>query len=143
MADMKNISKEAWKKKLTPEQYQVMFGEGIRTEPPWSGKYVNYNEKGAYQCAACGNSLFTSDHKYESVTPGLEGWPSFYDIAEKGNVILRDDDSFGMHRTEVICANCGAHLGHVFEDDYDPTLKDKGGMHYCINSCSLTFTPKK
>jgi len=87
--------------------------------------------------------LSPRDTKYKSNTPGLEGWPSFYDVLKQGKVELQDDFSFGMHRTEVICANCGAHLGHVFDDEYDPQLKDKGGKHYCINSCALNFNPQE
>ena len=141
MADMKNISDEQWKEKLTSEEYRVTrMGY---TEPPWSGKYLNNDEKGVYKCISCGEELFSSDTKYKSTTPGLEGWPSFYDVLSGGKVELKDDFSFGMHRTEVVCANCGAHLGHVFDDEYDPQLKDKGGKHYCINSCALNFKPQE
>jgi methionine-R-sulfoxide reductase len=120
-----------WKKKLTPEQYRVLREKG--TEEPFTGKYVDMKENGMYACAACGTPLFSSDTKFESHS----GWPSFYEVAEKGNVVLKDDGSFGMHRVEVECANCGGHLGHVFDDG----PSDKTGKRYCINSCSLDFKP--
>lgn len=118
-----------WKEKLTPEQYQIMREKG--TETAFSGKYWNHHENGMYACAACGKALFASDTKFDSGT----GWPSFTDVAEKGNVILQDDDSHGMRRTEVVCANCGGHLGHLFDDG----PKEKGGRRYCINSSCLMF----
>ena len=120
-------TEEEWKKQLTPEQYKIMRERG--TETPFTGEYVDTKEKGVYKCAACGNPLFSSDTKFESGT----GWPSFYDIAVKGNVELKDDSSHGMRRTEVVCAKCGAHLGHVFDDG----PKEKGGKRYCINSVCL------
>jgi peptide-methionine (R)-S-oxide reductase len=91
-----------------------------------------------YNCAACGQALFSSDTKYESTTPGLIGWPAFSEAADNGSVELRDDDSLGMHRTEVVCSNCGSHLGHLFADDSSPN-----GQHYCINSICLDFKAKK
>lgn len=131
--DMKNKPDDYWKKKLTPEQYHVLREKG--TEAPFSGQFVNHNEKGMYTCGACGAELFSSDAKHESVTPGLAGWPSFADAAKSGSVELREDNSMGMNRTEVVCANCGSHLGHLFEGVADtPT-----GKHYCINSCALEF----
>jgi len=125
-----------WKDKLTPEQYRVLREKG--TEAPGSGKYVDFYEDGQYRCAACGQALFSSDTKYESTMPGLIGWPAFSEAASKGAVKLEDDDSLGMRRTEVLCSNCGSHLGHLFPDDSSPN-----GQHYCINSVCLDFTPKK
>lgn len=129
------LSDDEWKQKLTPEQYHVLREKG--TELPGSGEHLNRTEDGIYRCAACGAELFKSDTKYESTVPGLIGWPSFHDPASSDAVILQDDTSMGMHRTEVVCKNCGGHLGHLFPDDNAPN-----GMHYCINSCSLDFKPK-
>ncbi len=123
-----------WKKKLSPEQYHVLREKG--TEVPGSGKFLNHNEKGVYTCAACGNELFSSDAKYDSTEPGLIGWPSFSELASNNAVKLTPDDTHGMSRTEVTCAKCGGHLGHVFAASDSPT-----GVHYCINSVSLDFKP--
>lgn len=120
-----------WRKILTPQQYDILRNKG--TEPAFTGELVNMHDDGMYACAACGNELFDSQTKFESGS----GWPSFYDVATKGNVILRDDPDHGMNRTEVLCANCGSHLGHVFEDG----PSDKTGLRYCINSCALNFKP--
>lgn len=117
------------KKKLSPEAYNVCFLKG--TEPPGSGKYLHNKEKGMYVCAVCGQKLFSSDTKYDSGT----GWPSFWDMADSNAIKKVEDNSLGMTRTEVLCANCGSHLGHVFDDG--PT--DKTGFRYCINSLALDF----
>jgi peptide-methionine (R)-S-oxide reductase len=131
-----NLSDTEWKQKLTPEQYHVLREKG--TEIPGTGKYVNLYDDGSYHCAACKAVLFNSDTKYESTMPGLIGWPAFSDAADKGAVKLQDDTSMGMQRTEVVCANCGGHLGHLFPDDSSPN-----GQHYCINSAALEFEPEK
>lgn len=125
---MKN---EDWKNKLTPEEYAVMREGG--TEAPFSGEYVHTKEEGMYVCKGCGTELFKSDAKFDSGT----GWPSFDEPANLENVELLADDSHGMHRTEVVCRKCGAHLGHVFDDG--PT---KTGKRYCINSVCLDLKEK-
>lgn len=129
-------SESEWQEELTPEQYHVLREKG--TEPPFSGEYVNMDDEGVYSCAACGNELFKSETKFESTLPGLAGWPAFADVAKSEAVDLARDDSLGMHRTEVVCKNCGSHLGHYFDDPTSPT-----NQHYCVNSLSLQFTPKK
>src|SRR5258708_34451684 len=108
--DMRDKPEEFWKKKLTPKQYNVLREKG--TEQAFTGKYYNNHDSGMYECAACGHPLFSSDAKFESGS----GWPSFDQPANRENVKLRDDNRFGMHRTEVICKNCGSHLGQVFDD---------------------------
>lgn len=116
-----------WKKKLTDEQYHVLREKG--TEQPFTGKLLQNHDTGMYSCAACGTEIFSSEHKFDSGS----GWPSFY----KGNdkVVLKDDDSLGVHRVEVTCATCGSHLGHVFDDaPQTPT-----GQRFCINSVALDF----
>lgn len=123
-----NLSDEEWKKKLSPEQYYVLRQQG--TERPHTGKYNLHFEKGVYTCAGCGSELFTSDMKFESHC----GWPSFDREIEGGKILKRLDKSFGMIRTEIICANCGGHLGHLFDDGPTET-----GMRYCVNSLSLDF----
>lgn len=126
------LSEDEWKAKLTPEQYHVLRQKG--TETPGSGKYLYNDDQGVYHCAACGAELFKSDSKYESTIPGLVGWPSFSEVAASEAVVLSDDDSMGMRRTEVTCKNCGSHLGHLFPDDSSPN-----GQHFCINSAALDF----
>lgn len=127
---MKN--KEEPRKKLTPEQYRVLVEKG--TEAPFSGEYDSVFDPGTYACAACGTELFDSLTKFDAQC----GWPSFYD-AKPNAVEFHEDDSLGMSRVEVTCANCGGHLGHVFEGEGHGTPTDQ---RYCINSVSLHFTPK-
>ena len=127
-----DLTEDEWKKKLTPEQYHVLREKG--TEVPGTGKLLYNDESGKYVCAACGQELFGSEAKYESTMPGLISWPSFSAAAGNDAIELRDDDSMGMHRTEVICKNCGSHLGHLFEDPSSPN-----GQHFCINSAALDF----
>ena len=117
-----------YKEHLTPDQYEVCWNKG--TEPPFSGRYNKTKDKGTYKCVCCGSSLFNSDTKFDSGT----GWPSFWTPAKEGSVKEETDKSYGMARTEVTCAKCGAHLGHVFDDGPNPT-----GLRYCINSLSLTL----
>ncbi len=132
MTDMKDKPDEYWKDKLTPEQYNVLRNKG--TEMAFTGKHVDNHEAGMYSCVACGHELFASDTKFDSGS----GWPSFTDPANREHVELHEDNAFGMSRTEVSCANCGAHLGHVFPDG----PADKGGQRYCINSVCLDFKSK-
>lgn len=139
MDDMKNKSEEYWKSKLTPEQYRILREKG--TEPAFSGELLNNKGKGVYKCMACGAELFSSDTKFDSGT----GWPSFTDPMNIRNVELKGDSSFGMNRVEVICKNCGSHLGHVFDDGPDKMSDGfkATGKRYCINSACLLFQPKK
>ncbi len=126
-----SLDQEAWRKKLTPEQYRVLREGG--TEAPFSGALLSEKRDGTYRCAACEALLFSSDTKFDSGT----GWPSF-DQALPGAVLLRSDISHGAERTEAICARCGSHLGHVFDDGPTQTTK-----RYCMNSVCLTFKPQK
>jgi methionine-R-sulfoxide reductase len=127
-----NKTEEEWKKILTPEQYHIIREKG--TERPFTGKYYKTSDKGVYSCAACGNELFTSDMKFDSDC----GWPSFDASMEGGKIKTAVDTSYGMVRTEIMCAKCGGHLGHLFDDG--PTLT---GKRYCVNSVSLNFVKKK
>lgn len=125
-------TEEEWKKILSPEQYRILREKG--TERPWTGEYNDTKEPGSYHCAACDALLFESDTKFDSHC----GWPSFYRSAAGENVTTSVDRSHGMVRTEILCASCGGHLGHVFDDGPKPT-----GLRYCVNSVSLLFKPKK
>jgi len=126
------LNNEEWKKRLSPEVYHIAREKG--TERPWSSKYEHSTEIGTYYCAVCGNALFESDTKFESGC----GWPSFYKPISKSSVIYEQDNSHGMHRTEVMCGRCGSHLGHVFDDGPPPT-----GLRYCINGVVLDFNKAK
>jgi peptide-methionine (R)-S-oxide reductase len=131
MTDKVELSEEEWRAKLTPEQYHILREAG--TERAFTGKYEKHYDAGEYMCAGCGTRLFDSDAKYNSGC----GWPAFTKPAEDDTIEERRDISHGMIRTEVLCAKCGGHLGHVFPDG----PPEEGGMRYCINSASLEFDP--
>jgi len=128
MAEGGERTEEEWKERLPPERYQVLRLKG--TEKAFTGKLLHNKEKGIYVCAGCGAELFRSDNKYDSGC----GWPSFFSPISEDRVEEREDTSHGMARTEIICARCGGHLGHVFDDGPKPT-----GRRYCVNSLSLEF----
>lgn len=125
---MMNKTEEEWKKELDPQQYKVLRKKA--TEPAFTGKYLHNKEKGTYVCGACGAELFSSDAKYDSGS----GWPSFWTSLAKDRILEISDHTLGMERVEIVCKNCGSHLGHVFDDGPQPT-----GMRYCVNSLSLGF----
>ena len=132
MAEKMANNEAEWKRRLTPEQYHVTREEG--TEPPFTGKYWDTHDGGTYHCVCCGEPLFDSSTKFESGT----GWPSFYQPADTSKIEEHKDSAYGMARTEVRCAKCGAHLGHVFEDGPAPT-----GLRYCMNSAALHLKPRE
>lgn len=125
------LTDEEWRRRLTPQQFEVARKGG--TEPAFTGIYWDADEDGVYRCVCCDQPLFKSETKYDSGT----GWPSFWDVIDKDAVRLKEDRSFGMVRTEVLCSRCDAHLGHVFPDGPEPT-----GVRYCMNSASLRLDPE-
>ena len=128
VVDPEDRTEDEWRSALSPEQYRILR-EG-KTEPPFTGVYVDSHEKGLYRCAACAAPLFRSTEKFDSGS----GWPSFWEPVSEDAIEERSDASHGMTRTEITCATCGSHLGHVFPDGPEPT-----GLRYCVNSVSLDF----
>ncbi len=129
MNSAKDKTDEEWKKSLSKVEYSVLREKG--TERPFTGEYWDHKEKGIYKCAGCGTELFSSETKFASGC----GWPSYYDAIDKSKIIEKIDITHGMRTVEVLCKNCGGHLGHIFNDG----PKDKTGLRYCINSVSLAF----
>lgn len=125
------LTDEEWRERLAPEQYEVL--RQAATEPAWSGKYLHVDESGTFRCAGCAAVLFSSDAKFDSGS----GWPSFDRAIAEGTVEEHPDNSFGMSRTEIVCARCGGHLGHVFPDGPTDT-----GLRYCVNSLAVEFDPE-
>jgi peptide-methionine (R)-S-oxide reductase len=121
-------SEQEWRQSLSPEQYHILREHG--TERAFTGEYWNLKDDGTFACAGCGQELFSSGTKYDS----RSGWPSFWEAIDKSRIETREDNSHGMRRVEVLCARCGGHLGHLFDDGPEPT-----GQRYCINSASLEF----
>jgi len=126
-----DLTDKEWRERLTPEQFEVLRKSA--TEPAWSGELLHVDSEGVFRCAGCDAELFSTDHKFESGS----GWPSFDRAMKDGTVETHKDRSLGMTRTEIVCARCGGHLGHVFDDGPTET-----GQRYCVNSLSLSFSPE-
>ncbi len=132
MSEQRDVPDDAdeWRERLSEEEYQILREGG--TEPAFSGDLLDVKDDGTFRCRGCGTALFDSETKFESGS----GWPSFWDALEDDRIETRPDHSHGMTRTEIVCATCGGHLGHLFEDGPEPT-----GQRYCVNSASLEFDP--